>query len=184
MPVADKSLLERIARGITDSLFVKVVQYNYFPRPRGEGSTDHDSFDPGAAALYEATVELTFLVASAEGALEDDARGALQWVLCEASKRRIPGLVPEERLEALIADLAEQLVEDGLEKRARMVSRTLLHRDHQHDGMRVAALTAHAFGGVSVSRRRVLELLAHRFGLDSSAVDQAIQEAEASLASG
>jgi hypothetical protein len=143
MLIADKGLLERIARGIatagsaaptnvTTSLLAQAAT-SYGERSLDDHASTHPGFDPHAAVIYETIAEITFLVANAEGALEDDARAALQLVLFDAGHQR----VSEDQLEETIADLAEQLAGDGLEKRARMVSRTLVHSDHQREGMRV-----------------------------------------------
>jgi hypothetical protein len=189
MPVANKSLLDRIARGMAglrdgasghagDSMLAQAAR-SYGARPVvDEGSVPTHRFDSAAAAVYEAMVEMTFLVAAVDGFLDDDARSDLMWLITAASNY----FIQEEELEALLADLTEQLEEDGIEKRARMVSRTLVCADHQREGLRIAALTAYVFGGVSEHRRQVLEFLARFFQCDSDAVDQAIRQAEASLA--
>jgi len=121
---------------------------------------------------------MAFLVAAAEGQLSDDTRVVFQSVIAEACNY----VVQDDKLEELLADLTEMLAEDGLEKRARMVSRALRRADHQREGLCIAALIAHLFGAISARRREALELLARAFGLDSTAVDQAIREAEQSLA--
>lgn len=135
-------------------------------------------FDPAAAALFEATVESAFLVASADGVVDDDERIAFRTVIAEACNN----LVQHTQLDALIADLIESLNEDGLEKRAKMVARTIIRRDHQNEVLRIAALMAHISGGVDESEKRVLELLARSFDLDSSAVESALSEAGRVLA--
>ena len=102
---------------------------------------------------------------------------AFQSVVAEACNY----LVQEEQLHALLADLCEQLAEDGIEKRARMVARTIVRRDHQLEVLRISALMAHISGGVSDHERNVLEHLARGFDLDSGAVEKALVEAEAVL---
>src|SRR4051812_46945116 len=98
MAVAGKSLLDRIVRemaGLKDgapehaagSILLQAARA-YGARPvvvDAEASVPSSGFDPAQAALYEANVEMTYLVAAAEGPLEDDARAALQWVIAEAS---------------------------------------------------------------------------------------------------
>src|SRR5262249_13005429 len=109
-------------------------------------------FDPAAAALFEAVVEAAFLVANSDGVFDDDERLAFQSVVAHACNN----VVQPAQLEALIADLCEQLAEDGTEKRARMIARTITRRDQQLDVMRIAALMAHISGGVADQERTVL----------------------------
>jgi tellurite resistance protein len=88
------------------------------------------------------------------------------------------------QIEALIADLSEQLAEDGLNKRTRMVASTITRRDHQIEVMRIAALMAHISGGVSPQERAVLEQLASGFELGADVVDRSLAEAHALLSAG
>ena len=187
MPSPDKGLLDRVARGIsrpggsaptnvTTSILAQAAT-SYGARPVVDEATVPTGFDPAAAALFEATVEAAFLVANSDGVFDDEERSAFQSVVAEACNY----LVQEDQLEALLADLVEQLAEDGIEKRARMVARTIVRRDHQLEVLRIAALMAHISGGVSEHERDVLMHLARGFDLDSSAVEKALLEAETIL---
>lgn len=135
---------------------------------------DDGGFVASAAALFEAMMEMAFLTVAAEGQLGDHARAVFRSVLDE--------VVPDEQVEALLADLEEQLAEDGLEKRVRMVCRTITSADHQREGLFLAAFVAHLFGPPSAQRHQVLERLALGFRLDGNAVDEVIRKAEQSLA--
>ena len=187
MTVPDKGLLDRVARGIarpgasspsnvTSSILAQAAT-SYGARPVVDEATVPTGFDPQAAALFEATVEAAFLVANSDGVFDDHERSAFQSVVAEACNY----LVQEDQLEALLSDLSESLAEDGIEKRTRMVARTIVRRDHQLEVLWIAALMAHISGGVSTHERNVLEHLARGFDLESSAVDKAMNEAEAVL---
>jgi tellurite resistance protein len=187
MSVADRSLLERVARGIsrpggdapagvTSSILAQAAS-SYGARPVVDEATVPTGFDPQAAALFEAVVEAAFLVANSDGIFDEDERAAFQSVVANATNNT----VQLAQLEALVADFCEQLAEDGLDKRARMVARTITRRDHQQEVLRIAALMAHISGGVSGQERSVLESLAAGFELESSAIDQALEQAQAVL---
>jgi tellurite resistance protein len=190
MTVPDKGLLERVARGIsrpgeaapsgvTASILAQAAR-SYGARPVMDEATVPTGFDPAAAALFEATVEAAFLVANSDGVFDDEERAAFQEVVSEACSDQVQA----GQLEALLADLCEQLAQDGIEKRARMVARTVTRRDHQLEVLRIAALMAHISGGVSDPERAVLDQLARGFELEGDAVDRALGEAEKALREG
>jgi tellurite resistance protein len=189
MPAADKSLLERVARGISkpgeaspqgvkDSILAQAAT-SYGARPVVDEATVPTGFDPAAAALFEATVEAAFLVANSDGVFDPDERAAFQSVVVAGCNNN----VQPAQLEALLADLSQQLNEDGIEKRARMVARSITRKDHQVEVLRIAALMAHISGGVSDSERAVLDQLARGFDLGDPDVETALGEAEAILKS-
>lgn len=188
MTVSDKGILELVARGIsrpgskapsgvTASILTQAAR-SYSTRPIMDESTVPTGFDPKAAALFEATIEAAFLVANSDGVFDDDERAAFQSVVLNACR----DLVQPSQLDALLADLCQELAEDGLEKRTRMVARTVTRIDHQMEVLRIAALMAHISGGVSEPERAVLEQLTRDFDLDADALAQALREAEAALA--
>ena len=187
MTVPDRGLLERVARGIgrpgeasptgvTSSILAQAAR-SYGARPIIDEATVPTGFDPAAAALFEATVEAAFLVANSDGVFDDEERVAFQSVVSAACNDQVQAV----QLQALLADLCEQLTQDGIEKRSRMVARTITRRDHQLEVLRIAALMAHISGGVSESERGVLDHLARGFDLEEGAVDRALGEAEAAL---
>jgi tellurite resistance protein len=184
---ADKSLLERVARGVgrpgdgapsnvTASILAQAAT-SYGARPMMDEATIPTGFDPAAAALFEAVVEAAFLVANSDGVFDDDERRAFESVVETACNNQ----VQLKQLDALLADLCEQLNEDGIDKRARMVARTITRKDHQLEVLRIAALMAHISGGVSEEERRVLEALAKGFSLPGESVGEALDQAEAAL---
>lgn len=187
MTAPDKGLLDRVVRGIaraggdgpnkvTSSILAQAAT-SYGARPIVDECTIPTGFDPAAAALFEATVEAAFLVANSDGIFDGEEQAAFQSVVAEACNY----LVDEKQIAALLADLCEQLAEDGIEKRARMVARTITRRDHQLEVLRIAALMAHISGGVSSHEREVLEHLGRGFDLDMGAVDKALSDAAAVL---
>jgi tellurite resistance protein len=159
-------------------------------------------------ALFEAVVEMAFLVSTAEGPLSADATSAFQSVISEVyfsapdfdgdrivqalgHMRRGQRTRREEDARAhkqaddqavcLLVDLEQQLTEDGPEKRAQWVTRTLQHADEQREALRVAALMAQFFGPPSARGRQALERFARSFSLDPTAVDRALREAEQAI---
>ena len=185
----DKGLLDSVARGISrpggtapagvSSSILTQSAKSYGARPLMDEATTPTGFDPAAAALFEAIIEAAFLVANSDGVFDDDERAAFQSVVTIACN----GQVQSTQLQALLADLCEQLAEDGIEKRARMVARTITRRDHQLEVLRIASLMAHISGGVSASEREVLDHLVRDFDLEPAAVDNALAEAELALKS-
>ena len=187
MTAPDKSILDRVARGISrpggsaptgvaTSILTQAAKA-YGARPIFDEATVPTGFDPAAAALFEATIEAAFLVANSDGVFDDDERAAFESVVTSACN----GQVQTTQLSALLADLSEQLVDDGIEKRTRMVARTITRHDHQLEVLRIAALMAHISGGVSDPERAVLDHLARGFDLDAASIDEALREAEAAL---
>ena len=187
MPAVDKSLLERVARSISQpgsgapsgvrTSILKQAAASYGSRPILDEATVPTGFDPLAAVLFEAVVEAAFLIAACDGVFDDEERAAFESVVVEACGN----IVQLPALDALLGDLREQLAEDGIEKRVRHVARAIYRRDHQVEVLRIGALMAHMGGGVSQSERDILELLAKSFDLPSGAVDHAIKQAQVAL---
>ncbi|APR74898.1 Hypothetical protein A7982_00244 [Minicystis rosea] len=117
------------------------------------------------------------MVANSDGVFDDEERAAFESVVTTACN----GQVQTSQLSALLADLREQLSDDGIEKRARMVARTITRRDHQLEVLRIAALMAHISGGVSDPERDVLDHLSRGFDLEAEAVERALTEAQSVL---
>lgn len=187
MTSPDHSLIERVARGIARpttggaaSSILAQAATSYGARPILDEATVPTGFDPAAAALFEAVVEAAFLVANSDGVFDDDERAAFQSVVANACG----DVLQIAQLDALVADLCEQLAEDGIEKRTRMVARTITKPEHQLEVLRIAALMAHISGGVSEQERAVLEQLARGFNLAPGAVEEALTDSEAALAAG
>lgn len=188
MPTLDESILERVAVQLraapsyaevgTKASILAAAASSYGSRPNDEEVTQPTGFDPEAAALFEAVVESAFLVANADGDFDDTERRAFQHVVITACN----GRVAEAQVSALLADLGDQLSEDGLEKRVKMVARTVRRPDHAQEVLRVASLLAQVSGGVSDVERNVLQQLAREFGVDG-ALENALKEADRVLGS-
>jgi tellurite resistance protein len=154
-----------------------VAAGSYGFKSDNEDLTQPTGFDPEAARLFEAVVECAFLVAHADGDFDDTEQAAFQHVVVTACA----GAVAERQVSALLADLHDQLVEDGVDKRIQMVARAITREDHAREVLRVASLLAHVSGGVSPVEHEVLDKLATEFKLTRVAVEQAIEEAAHAL---
>ena len=189
MPVADPSLLAKVAQSLsrppvdaptgTSGSILSVAAQSYGARPDNEDLTIPTGFDPRAAALFEAVVEASYLVANADGEFDDDERRAFLSVVLQAAGKS----VEERQVNALVQDLAELLEEDGLDARIRMIGRTVTKPPHQREVLRIAALLAHISGGVSDVEREVLTKIASAFAFGDDAVQEALGDAERALAS-
>jgi tellurite resistance protein len=92
------------------------------------------------------------------------------------------GAVDEGQVHNLLADLGDQLKEDGLEGRIGALGRTVSKQEHQREVLRIAGLLAHVSGGVSGIERDVLGKLASTFHLDPGDVDSALDAVKSALA--
>jgi tellurite resistance protein len=189
MPAApDSSLIGKVAQKLTQApayaaaegargSLLSVAASSYGFKSENEDHTQPTGFDPEAARLFEAVVEGAFLVANADGDFDDTEQAAFQHVVVAACA----GRVAERQVSALLADLHDQLDEDGIGKRIQMVARTITREDHAREVLRVSSLLAHVSGGVSSVERETLDKLATELKLSSAAVDQAIEEAAHAL---
>jgi len=188
MPAPDFSLIGKVAQKLTQApayaaaagargSLLSVAASSYGFKSEDEDHTQPTGFDPEAARLFEAVVEGAFLVANADGEFDDTEHAAFQHVVVTACA----GVVAERQVTALLADLHDQLEEDGMGKRIEMVARTVNREDHAREVLRVASLLAHVSGGVSPVEREILDKLATEFKLTGVAVDQAIEEATHAL---
>jgi len=188
MSVPNDSLLARIAQcigeppsfadeGVEGSILTASARF-YGSRPEHADATHPDGFDPVAAALFEAVVEAAYLVANADGVFDPTEQAAFQHVVLTACGDAIP----ERQFTALLADLAEQLAEDGMDRRVHMVARILKQPSQAREVLRAAALIAHISEGVSEVERQVMLGLARACDLSPEAVDEAVVAAEHALA--
>ncbi|NUO54120.1 MAG: hypothetical protein HOV80_35180 [Polyangiaceae bacterium] len=192
----DQSLLDRIATSLRtarasvgpDVVFASETQAEknsilsraaklYGTRPTGDEDTPPTGFDPAAAALFEALVEGAFLVAHADGEFDDEERNAFEKVVLAATDHHVDA----SQVAALLADLEASYAEDGASKRIQFVARTVTKPEQQHEVLRVAALIGYISGGVSDVEQKTKAELAAGFGLDASAVDQAIEAAQSAM---
>ena len=189
MPAPDFSLIGKVARQLTQApayaaaegaraSLLSAAASSYGFKSENEDLTQPTGFDPEAARLFEAVVEGAYLVANADGDFDDTERAAFQHVVVSACA----GVVAERQVSALLADLQDQLEEDGIGKRIEMVARAITREDHAREVLRVSSLLAYVSGGVSPVERETLDKLAVEFKLTRVAVEQAIAEAAHALA--
>jgi tellurite resistance protein len=184
--VPPKSLLDKVAGKLRESAvsvgsaagsILSLSGAQYGSHQGEEDLTQPTGFDPQAAALFEAVVESAYLVANADGDFDATERAAFEQVVLSACA----GSVTEAQLRALLLDLGDLLEEDGADKRAQMVARTIAKPEQAREVLRVAALIAQVSEGVSDVERKTLDKLASEFHLPAGAVDTALAEVERAL---
>jgi tellurite resistance protein len=156
---------------------LSLVAPSYGSRPL-EDATVPTGFDPLAVALFEAVVEGAYVVANADGVFDALERGAFERVVVEACR----GAVAPQQIAALVADLGEQLREDGAERRIAVIAKAVTKKEHAHEVLRIATLLAQTSHDVSEVERQMLDRLADRCGLEPSDVEAALVDVEAALA--
>ncbi len=163
-PVADRSILT-------------IAAASYGARPIEEGTVP-TGFDPYAAALFESIVEGAYLVATADGVFDAEERVTFERIVTAACGGSVaPGHVAD-----LVADLSDQLGEDGLDRRIQRLGDSIQREEQALEVLRIAALIAQISDEVSAVERETLERIATACRLGEGAVDRALAEAKASLA--
>lgn len=151
---------------------------SYGSRPSDE-ATVPTGFDPQACALFESIVEGAYLVASADGVIDEQERKTFEKVVTTACG----GAVPPQAISALVSDLGDQLEEDGLDARVKAVADHAHKPEHSREVLRIAALIAQVSESVSDVERAVLTKIAQACGMAPTDVDQALTDVRAALAS-
>ena len=178
------NLLARVARspqadqadGPHDRSILTLAAASYGSRPTDE-STVPTGFDPHAAALFESIVEGAYIVATADGVFDDAEKIAFERIVTAACG----GTVAHSHVTDLIADLADQLAEDGLDVRLQRLGDGIARREHAQEVIRIAALIAQCSEDVSEIERSVLERLATACKLEVSEVDAAFADVKKAL---
>jgi len=150
---------------------------SYARKPSGAEATIPTGFDPRAASLFEAVVEASFLVANADGDFDEAERETFVKVVHESCANT----VQRQDVHSLVADLADLLEEDGMDRRVEMVSSVVQVAEHKLEVLRIAALMAWVSGGVDATERSVIEKLASQFGLSEADVATTLEQARAAL---
>jgi len=181
-------LLARVARSaahtssqldpVKSISILSLAAASYGSRPT-EDATVPTGFDPGAVALFEALVEGAYLVATADGIFDDEEQRMFQGLVVAACG----GTVAPHQVGALIGDLHDLLEEDGLDGRIERLARTVTKREHALEVLRIAGLLGQASNDVSDVERAVLCKIALKCGLESAAVDRALEEVRVALSS-
>lgn len=164
------------SEGTSDRSILTLAAASYGSRPTDE-STVPTGFDPHAAALFESIVEGAYLVATADGVFDEEERRAFERIVTAATG----GSVTQGHIIDLIADLADQLAEDGLDKRLQRLGEGIGRRQHAQEVIRIAALIAQCSEDVSEIERSVLEKLAIACKLELAEVDAALADVKAAL---
>jgi len=179
------NLLARVARtphgqyvegNPTDRSILTLSAAAYGSRPTDE-STVPTGFDPMAAALFESIVEGAYIVATADGVFDDEERRVFERVVTASCG----GAVPPRHIADLLEDLAEQLAEDGLDRRLHRLGEGISRPEHAQEVVRIAALIAQVSDDVSDVERSVLEKLAAACKLPESEVDAALADVRKAL---
>lgn len=188
MSLPDESLLGKVATqlrrlpshapGSPEVSMLSLAASSYGWNGTQKELAERTGFDPEAARLFESVVEAAFLVANADGEFDADEQSAFRHVVVTACS----GVVVERQVAALLADLTDQLAEDGIDKRIRMIAKSIAREDQAREVLRIAALLAQVSGGVSQLERDVLAKLARELKLDLAAVDAAVKEACGAIA--
>jgi len=177
------NLLARVARspgaaksstGTTSILTLAAASYG---AKVNDDATVPTGFDPNAARLFEAIVEGAYLVASADGVIDESERHTFEKVVAAASG----GIVTEPQIQALVSDLADQLGEDGLDARLRAIGERASKRPQAEEVLRIAALLAQVSESVSDVERDVLVKLAQACNLTATDVDLAMEDVKKAL---
>jgi uncharacterized membrane protein YebE (DUF533 family) len=165
---AEQSILEAAASAYSLGLAEELEEEH--TRPTG--------FNPNAAALFEAVIESAFLVANADGVFDDQEIAAFKSMVVTACHEK----VTEAQIEALLADFADQLQEDGMPKRIEMVARVVRRPEQALEVLRISGLLALVSAGVSAEERSVLERMAGQFGVGPEGLEQVLAEVDSALA--
>jgi tellurite resistance protein len=174
-------LLARIARGgdlgaSKPASILSLCAAAYGARPPDE-ATVPTGFDPHAVALFETIVEGAYIVAKADGEFDDAERKAFERVVVSACG----GTVTPKQINGLLADLQDQLDEDGMDLRVKRIAASVPKKEHAIELLRIAALLADASEGVSQVERDVLGKIAAGCGLEAGEVDRALADVRAAL---
>jgi tellurite resistance protein len=163
--------------GLDAPSLLVVTAAKYGARWLDTATPDDGDVDPAALRLFEAIVEGAYLVAAADGDFDAAERAAFAEVMRAACGEKVSG----ETLHAVVADLSDLLAEDGMEKRVKMIARSISEAEQAREVLRIATLIAQVSQGVSDVERRVLDCLAAELGLGGTAVDDAVRVVEQAL---
>lgn len=180
------NLLARVARSANKAglpadpekplSILSLAAASYGARP-DDDATVPTGFDPVAVALFESIVEGAYLVASADGVVDDEERKTFEQVVVTACG----GAVAPKQIAALVGDLSDQLAEDGLDRRISALAKQVTKADHALEVLRIAALLALVSDDVGPEERQVLGKLAGAMALPEGSVDRAIGDVKDAL---
>jgi len=179
------NLLAKVARteatpaervGSTDRSILMLAAASYGARPTDD-TTVPTGFDPFAAALFESIVEGAYLVATADGIFDAEERSTFERIVTAACG----GTVAHNHVADLVADLADQLAEDGLDRRVARLAEGVQREEQGREVLRIAALIASVSDDVSDVERDVLGKIASACNLGDGAVERALEDVRDAL---
>jgi tellurite resistance protein len=176
--VARAPVAPRAEQPNSDRSILMLAAASYGARPQDE-STVPTGFDPAAAALFESIIEGAYLVATADGVFDEEERRTFERVVTASCG----GAIPQNHIADLVSDLADQLTEDGLDRRIDRLAEGIQREEQALEVLRIAALIAMVSDDVSDVERNVLNKIASACKLGEGAVDRALDDVKASLAS-
>lgn len=175
--VARAPIAPGVEQASTDRSILMLAAASYGARPQDE-STIPTGFDPLAAALFESIIEGAYLVATADGVFDDEERKTFERVVTASCG----GAIPPNHIADLVSDLADQLSEDGLDRRIERLAQGIQREEQALEVLRIAALIAMVSDDVSEVERSVLDKIASACKLGEGAVERALDDVRASLA--
>ncbi len=179
------NLLARVARtenapaehaGSPDRSILMLAAASYGARPTDD-TTVPTGFDPFAAALFESIIEGAYLVATADGIFDAEERSTFERIVTASCG----GTVAQNHVADLVADLADQLGEDGLDRRVSRLAEGVQRDEQGREVLRIAALIASVSDDVSDVERHVLGKIASACNLGDGAVDRALEDVRVAL---
>jgi len=118
---------------------------------------------PRQNEVFRAAVEAGYLVALADGEVDDEERETMVLAVELLSE----GAVIQWETEGLLDECAERAEKDGAEARAEAVGKELAELGQAEVGLFFAAIVANASKGLERSEIRVLQAVAKAAGLES-----------------
>jgi tellurite resistance protein len=128
---------------------------------------------PRQSEIFRAAVEAGFLVALADGTIDDDERAAI----VRAVEILSVGAVIEWEADTLVDECAERADKDGVEARAAAVGAELKALGHPEAGLLFAATIARASKGVDKNEAELLKTIGVAAGLTPDAVKGIVKRA-------
>jgi tellurite resistance protein len=108
------------------------------------------------ALLFNSIVEAGYLVAAADGAVDDTELSTLKSAVAALTE----GEMSTEEIEALMRDLVEMRASEGEAARCNVVGRTLRASHAAEEGLYLAAAIAYVSGGLDTRELAVMERIA------------------------
>jgi tellurite resistance protein len=130
---------------------------------------------PKQNEVFRAAVEAGYLVALADGEVDDDERQAMVQAIDLLSE----GAVIEWETESLLDECAGRAEAQGPEARAAAVGKELAHLDQASAGLFVAAVIARASKGIDKQEAEVLKAVGAAAGLAPDAIKDIVKKATA-----